>query len=115
RRRPEHARDRRWIELLRANRQEHRARPAHQAELQDESPRRRARRTARGDLNRAASPPVSSRVAVIGLDCAEPRLVFERWRQELPDLSQVIERGTWGALRGVGPPVTLPAVGLTVA
>ena len=27
---------------------------------------------------------MSRRVAVIGLDCAEPSLVFERWRDELP-------------------------------
>jgi predicted AlkP superfamily phosphohydrolase/phosphomutase len=52
---------------------------------------------------------VSGRVAVIGLDCAEPRLVFERWREELPNLSQLMDRGTWGPLRSVDPPITVPA------
>ena len=40
---------------------------------------------------------MSSRVAVIGLDCAEPRLVFERWREELPNLSRLMDRGHLGA------------------
>jgi predicted AlkP superfamily phosphohydrolase/phosphomutase len=52
---------------------------------------------------------VSGRVAVIGLDCAEPRLVFERWREELPNLSRLMDRGTWGPLRSVDPPITVPA------
>ena len=50
-----------------------------------------------------------SRVAVIGLDCAEPKLVFDRWRDELPNLSGLIERGAWGPLRSVDPPITVPA------
>ena len=52
---------------------------------------------------------MSGRVAVIGLDCAEPRLVFERWREQLPTLSQLMDRGTWGPLRSVDPPITVPA------
>ena len=52
---------------------------------------------------------MSSRVAVIGLDCAEPRLVFERWRERLPNLSRLMDRGTWGPLRSVDPPITVPA------
>jgi predicted AlkP superfamily phosphohydrolase/phosphomutase len=52
---------------------------------------------------------VSSRVAVIGLDCAEPRLVFDRWREELPNLNRLINAGTWGPMRSVDPPITVPA------
>jgi predicted AlkP superfamily phosphohydrolase/phosphomutase len=52
---------------------------------------------------------VSSRVAVIGLDCAEPRLVFDRWRGQLPNLSRLMDAGTWGPLRSVDPPITVPA------
>ena len=48
-------------------------------------------------------------MAVIGLDCAEPRLVFDRWREELPNLSRLIGAGTWGPLRSVDPPITVPA------
>ncbi len=50
-----------------------------------------------------------SRVAVIGLDCAEPKLVFERWLSELPNFQRLIDRGTWGPLRTVDPPITVPA------
>src|SRR5215831_11555239 len=52
---------------------------------------------------------VNRRVAVIGLDCAEPRLVFDRWRRELPNLNRLMGAGTWGPLRSVDPPITVPA------
>jgi predicted AlkP superfamily phosphohydrolase/phosphomutase len=50
-----------------------------------------------------------SRVAVIGLDCAEPKLVFDRWREQLPNLSRLMDTGTWGPLLSVDPPITVPA------
>jgi predicted AlkP superfamily phosphohydrolase/phosphomutase len=46
---------------------------------------------------------------LIGLDCAEPALVLERWRDELPTLSGLMERGRSGRLRSVVPPITVPA------
>ena len=46
---------------------------------------------------------------VIGLDCAPPRLVFERYRGVMPNLSALMERGTWGGLRSSEPPITVPA------
>ena len=46
---------------------------------------------------------------VIGLDCAAPRLVFERYRDAMPNLSALMERGTWGHLRSSEPPITVPA------
>jgi len=46
---------------------------------------------------------------LIGLDCAEPSLVLERWRGELPTLSGLMERGTYGRLTSVIPPITVPA------
>jgi predicted AlkP superfamily phosphohydrolase/phosphomutase len=52
---------------------------------------------------------VSGRVAIIGLDCADPRLVFERWPQDLPNLRALMSAGTWGPLRSVDPPITVPA------
>jgi predicted AlkP superfamily phosphohydrolase/phosphomutase len=51
---------------------------------------------------------VSRRVAVIGLDCAEPSLVFPQL-DDLPNLRGLVERGTWGPLRSVDPPITVPA------
>ena len=52
---------------------------------------------------------MASRVLVIGLDCAPPQLVFERWRDELPTLRGLTERGTYGVLRSCDPPITVPA------
>ncbi|NOT00072.1 MAG: phosphodiesterase [Phycisphaerales bacterium] len=49
------------------------------------------------------------KVAVFGLDCAEPSLVFDRWRDDLPHLRGLMERGTWGQLTSCIPPITVPA------
>ncbi len=46
---------------------------------------------------------------VIGLDCAAPQLVFDRWLDELPALRGLVERGRWGVLRSCDPPITVPA------
>ncbi|MFN8222137.1 MAG: alkaline phosphatase family protein [Gaiellales bacterium] len=49
------------------------------------------------------------KVMIIGLDCAEPSLVLERWRDELPVLASLMERGAYGTLTSVVPPITVPA------
>lgn len=49
------------------------------------------------------------RVAVIGLDCAEPSLVFERWADRLPNLRRLMQAGLWGNLESCLPPITVPA------
>jgi len=49
------------------------------------------------------------RMVVIGLDCAAPELVFERYREGMPNVSKLMERGTWGLLRSSEPPITVPA------
>lgn len=46
---------------------------------------------------------------VIGLDCADPRLVFDRWRDDLPTLRQLMQEGIYGPLRSCEPPITVPA------
>jgi predicted AlkP superfamily phosphohydrolase/phosphomutase len=46
---------------------------------------------------------------VIGLDCAAPQFVFDRWLPELPALRSLTERGTFGVLRSCDPPITVPA------
>ena len=46
---------------------------------------------------------------IVGLDCAEPSLVLERWRDELPTLAGLMERGAYGRLTSVVPPITVPA------
>jgi ATP sulfurylase len=67
-------------------------------------PEMRAARETREARGRAAG-----RVVVIGLDAADPHLVFERWRSELPVLSGLMARGSWGILRSTTPPITVPA------
>jgi predicted AlkP superfamily phosphohydrolase/phosphomutase len=46
---------------------------------------------------------------LIGLDCAAPQLVFDRWLDLLPNLRSLTERGTYGILRSCDPPITVPA------
>ena len=50
-----------------------------------------------------------TKVVVIGLDCAEPSLVFDRYADRLPNLTRLRERGAWGKLRSSDPPITVPA------
>lgn len=49
------------------------------------------------------------KVLVIGLDCAEPSLVFDRWRDELPNLSRLMSGGVYGQLESCIPAITVPA------
>ncbi len=49
------------------------------------------------------------RVCIIGLDCAPPELVFERWKNDLPVLRGLIEKGVYGPLESTVPPITIPA------
>ena len=49
------------------------------------------------------------RVVVIGLDCAEPELVFHRWLDQLPNIRSLMDRGAFGRLRSCDPPITVPA------
>ncbi len=49
------------------------------------------------------------RVMVIGLDCADPDLAFQRWCNDLPNLKRVMQAGVYGPLRSVTPPITVPA------
>ncbi|MEP6986053.1 MAG: alkaline phosphatase family protein, partial [Chloroflexota bacterium] len=53
--------------------------------------------------------PKKRRVAIIGLDCAAPELVFERWADELPNLSKLRQHGLYGELESVTPAITVPA------
>ncbi|MFW6052160.1 MAG: alkaline phosphatase family protein [Myxococcota bacterium] len=49
------------------------------------------------------------RAMVIGLDCAPPALVFDRFRDVMPHVAGLMDRGTWGPLRSTVPPITVPA------
>lgn len=49
------------------------------------------------------------KVAVIGLDCAEPSLMFEQWIDHLPNIRRLMSIGTYGELTSSMPPITVPA------
>ncbi len=49
------------------------------------------------------------KVAIIGLDCATPQLVFEQFHDSLPNISRLMADGAWGRLASTHPPITVPA------
>lgn len=49
------------------------------------------------------------KVLIIGLDCAEPDLVFNKWLSDLPNIRSLMENGVYGRLESVIPPITVPA------
>lgn len=49
------------------------------------------------------------KVFVIGLDCAPPELIFEAWRDELPNLGQLVKTGSYRQLISSTPAITVPA------
>ena len=49
------------------------------------------------------------KVAVFGLDCSEPSLMFDKWIDELPHIRRLTETGTYGELTSCTPPITVPA------
>lgn len=49
------------------------------------------------------------RVVVIGLDCATPQLLFRDFAAETPNIHGLMQRGMWGDLASITPPITVPA------
>jgi predicted AlkP superfamily phosphohydrolase/phosphomutase len=49
------------------------------------------------------------KVFVVGLDCGDPGLVFDHWRQDLPNFRRLIEQGAYGQLSSTIPCITVPA------
>lgn len=50
-----------------------------------------------------------TRVMVLGLDCAEPSLVFDHFSDDLPNLRALMRSGTYGRLESSVPCITVPA------
>jgi predicted AlkP superfamily phosphohydrolase/phosphomutase len=46
---------------------------------------------------------------VIGLDCFDPVLTFDRWLDDLPNLKKLAQSGAYGRLESTIPPITVPA------
>jgi predicted AlkP superfamily phosphohydrolase/phosphomutase len=49
------------------------------------------------------------RVFVIGMDCLTPQFVFDQWKEQLPNLKALQEKGLWGRLESTIPAITVPA------
>lgn len=49
------------------------------------------------------------KVMVIGLDCAAPELVFDKWKDELPTFRKLYSGGLYGELESSIPAITVPA------
>jgi predicted AlkP superfamily phosphohydrolase/phosphomutase len=52
---------------------------------------------------------VSRRLAVIGLDCVTPELLFGPWLAEMPNVRRLMADGLHGRLVSTIPPITVPA------
>jgi predicted AlkP superfamily phosphohydrolase/phosphomutase len=48
-------------------------------------------------------------VAVIGLDCGTPQLLFDQLADEIPNINALMQRGFHGELASITPPITIPA------
>jgi predicted AlkP superfamily phosphohydrolase/phosphomutase len=49
------------------------------------------------------------KVFAIGLDCAPPELMFDAWRDEMPNFKRLINQGSYGELMSSTPAITVPA------
>jgi predicted AlkP superfamily phosphohydrolase/phosphomutase len=49
------------------------------------------------------------KLLIIGLDCATPQLVFGEWKNELPNLKALMDKGVYAPLTSTIPPITVPA------
>jgi len=49
------------------------------------------------------------RVAVIGLDCGTPQLLFRDLIDEIPNIRKLMDGGMHGDLASITPPITVPA------
>lgn len=52
---------------------------------------------------------MSQKVLVIGLDCADPELIFKQFYDYLPNIKKLVEGGIWGRMKSCVPPITVPA------
>jgi predicted AlkP superfamily phosphohydrolase/phosphomutase len=55
------------------------------------------------------------KLLVMGLDSAPPELVFDKFRDELPNIRGLMEHGVYARMRSSDPPITIPAWMVMVA
>lgn len=52
---------------------------------------------------------MSNKVLIIGWDCAAPELVFDAFRDDMPNTRRLMAEGIYGNLESTIPPITVPA------
>ena len=52
---------------------------------------------------------MSRKLMIIGLDAAPPKLIYDKFKDELPTISKLIDEGSKAELRSTHPPITIPA------
>ncbi len=52
---------------------------------------------------------MKKQVLIIGWDCAVPELVFEAFKDDMPNTHRLMAQGTYGQLQSTIPPITVPA------
>lgn len=52
---------------------------------------------------------MKKRVMVIGWDCAAPELVFDAFKDDMPNTQRLMSEGIYGELKSTIPPITVPA------
>ncbi len=56
-----------------------------------------------------AASHLNRRMILIGLDCVPPELLFDRFRDDLPNITSLVDRGLSAPLKSTIPPITIPA------
>ncbi len=49
------------------------------------------------------------KVLVIGLDCADPRLVFDKYLDSMPNIKRMLKNSSYGKMNTCFPAITIPA------
>ncbi|HEX29396.1 TPA: phosphodiesterase [Candidatus Poribacteria bacterium] len=49
------------------------------------------------------------KLVVIGLDCADPKLIFREMIDDLPNIRSLMRESTYGRMKSIIPPITVPA------
>ena len=52
---------------------------------------------------------MKKRVLIIGWDCASPELIFEAFKDDMPNTHRLMQEGSYGQLESTVPPITVPA------
>lgn len=52
---------------------------------------------------------MKKRVLIIGWDCAAPELVFDAFKDDMPNTHRLMQEGIYGQLESTIPPITVPA------